>query len=71
VLGPTQYGMIQEAKLDVVLHVEEYENIRAPMTGSAINVERFEADWVKVRVDEFFGRDDNIPLVRYEGKWRP
>jgi len=73
VLGPSRYDQygVPEAKLDVELHVEEYEGMRVPMTGSAINVERFEADWVKVRVDEFFGRDDNIPLVRYEGKWRP
>jgi hypothetical protein len=51
--------------------VEEYEDIRVPMTGSAINVGRFEAEWVKVRVDEFFGKENSIPLVRYEEKWRP
>lgn len=73
VLGPTRYDEygVQEAKLDVVLHVEDYENMRVPMTGSEINVERFDADWVKVRVDRFFGKEDNIPLVRYESKWRP
>lgn len=71
VWGPTGYDYMQEAKLDVILHVEGYEEVRVPMTGSEINVERFDADWVEVRVDEFFGQDDQIPLVRYESKWRP
>lgn len=73
VLGPSEYKQrgVPEAKLDVELHVEEYEGLRVPMTGSAINVGRFEADWVKVRVDEFFGKENSIPLVRYEEKWRP
>lgn len=68
--GPTRYDEygVEEAKLDVELHVEGYEGDLIPMTSAAINVERFEADWVKVSVDRFL--TENIPLVRYESKWR-
>ena len=68
VVGPSRFTD-RECKLDVVLHVEGYEDVEVPMTGSEITVERFDADWVKVSVERFVAED--FPLVRYESKWRP